>query len=82
MPYIKQDRRIDLDDLVDALAENLSYNGDLNYVLYALCKRFVPPSYNNYKNYIGELEECVVEIRRRILGPYEDIKIKENGDVE
>jgi hypothetical protein len=37
--------------------------------------------YNNYKNYIGELQETVAEIRRRLLAPYEDIKIQENGDV-
>jgi hypothetical protein len=38
--------------------------------------------YNNYKNFIGELNETVAEIRRRFLSPYEDSKMKENGDVE
>jgi len=41
----------------------------------------VSPSYNNYKNFCGELNECVAEIRRRILASYEDEKIEENGDV-
>ena len=82
MPYVKQERRPSLDPLVDALGNELEFNGDFNYVLYALCKRFVVPSYNNYKNYIGELNEAATEIRRRILSEYEDEKIFENGDVE
>ena len=42
----------------------------------------VEPSYNNFKNYIGELSECNCEIRRRLLAPYEDLKRLDNGDVE
>jgi hypothetical protein len=57
-------------------------DGDLNYILYAFCKRHVNPSYNNYKNFCGELRQCATEIERRLLGPYEDEKILENGDVE
>jgi len=56
-------------------------NGDLNYILFKFCGVAVPPSYNNYKNYIGELAECATEIRRKILAPYEDLKEKENGSV-
>jgi hypothetical protein len=41
----------------------------------------VEPSYNNYKNFIGELNETVAEIRRRLLASYEDQKMEENGDV-
>jgi hypothetical protein len=82
MPYVKQERRPALDPLVKALGEELEINGDLNYVLYALCKRYVVPGYNQYKNYIGELNETVAEIRRRMLAEYEDDKIFENGDVE
>jgi hypothetical protein len=57
-------------------------DGDLNYILYAFCKRYIKPSYNNYKNFIGELSECSAEIRRRLLSDYETKKIEENGDVE
>lgn len=81
MPYIKQERRPDLDRLIDHLAHMLKFDGDLNYVLFALCRRGVAPSYNNYKNFIGELTEATEEIRRRILANYEDEKIKSNGDV-
>jgi hypothetical protein len=62
-------------------AAKVKADGDLNYILFKYCKYNVPPSYNNYKNYIGELEETIAEIRRRLLAFYEDEKIKENGDV-
>jgi len=72
-------------------------NGDLNYILFKYAKYHIKPSYNNYKAYIGvihramgkidkkdyidEYREAVAEIRRRILGPYEDQKEIENGSV-
>lgn len=83
MPYIKQENRERLDKIVSEMwAAGVVANGDLNYLLYAFCKRCVEPSYNNYKNFCGELRQCATEIERRILGPYEDEKIKENGDVD
>lgn len=62
--------------------EELKADGDLNYVLFAFCKRHVKPSYNNYKNYIAELHECASWIEHELLFPYEELKKKENGDVE
>jgi hypothetical protein len=82
MPYVKQERRPYLDQVVDLMnILGVQANGDLNYILYKYCKDFIDPRYNNFKNYIGELHECAHEIRRRQLGPYEDSKIVENGDV-
>ncbi len=82
MPYIKQESRLKMDEVVDAMVEaGVLANGDLNYILYKFCKYYIKPSYNNYKNFCGELNECAAEIRRRMTGPYEDIKIDENGDV-
>jgi hypothetical protein len=82
VPYIKQEERKKFDKIVQMMHEaNIVANGDLNYLLYAYCKRHISPSYNNYKNFIGELNQCATEIERRILAPYEDEKIIENGDV-
>jgi len=82
MPYVKQPQRPELDRVVKLMEEiGVGATGDLNYILYAYCVRNIVPSYNNYKNYRGELRECADEIGRRLLGPYEDKKIKENGDV-
>jgi len=82
MPYIKQERRPDCDIVVKVMKEmKVVANGDLNYILYKFCKESVEPSYNNYKNFIGELHECAHEIRRRILSEYENEKIQSQGDV-
>jgi len=83
MPYVKQERRPELDKIVEAMIRaDVQYDGDLNYILFKFCKVGVDPGYNNYKIYIGELTEAAAEIRRRILAPYEDEKIKVNGDVD
>ena len=82
MPYIKPNERSSMDQIVNMMDDwGVQVDGDLNYILYAFCKRYVKPSYNNYKNFCGELRQCATEIERRILGPYEDKKIIENGDI-
>jgi hypothetical protein len=82
MPYIKNSRRLDVDEIVYLMAtKDIKADGDLNYILFKYCKNYVQPGYNNYKNFCGELRQCVTEIERRLLGPYEEIKIIENGDV-
>ena len=82
MPYILKNRRSSLDYIVETMdMGGVKVDGDLNYILFKFCKYFVEPSYNNYKNFCGELRQCATEIERRLLGPYEDKKIEENGDV-
>ena len=83
MPYIEQKRRKYCDKVVDEMCgQTILADGDLNYILYKNCKNHVKPSYNNYKNFCGELRQCATEIERRLLAPSEDLKKKENGDVE
>jgi len=82
MPYIKQEKRPDMDEIVALMkSKGVKADGDLNYILFKFCKEAVTPSYNNFKNFIGELRQCTAEIERRLLAPYEDQKIIENGDV-
>lgn len=82
MPYIKQIDRPTKDDVYEMMiSADVVANGDLNYILFKFCKYQVEPSYNNYKNFCGELRQCATEIERKILAPYEDLKIIENGDV-
>ena len=83
MPYIKQEDRPVMDMVVKAMVDaDVRATGDLNYILYAFCKRYIEPGYNNYKNFCGELRQCATEIERRLLAKYEDEKILVNGDVE
>jgi len=82
MPYIKEDKRLAMDMVVESMFNaGVEANGDLNYILYKFAKYHIKPGYNNYKNFLGELNEAAEEIRRRLLAPYEDEKITENGDV-
>lgn len=82
MPYVNKADRPRLDDVVEQMyLMDVEASGDLNYILFAFCRRHVKPSYNNYKNFCGELRQCATEIERRLLGPYEDEAIKRNGDV-
>ncbi len=82
MPYIKQEDRAKMDEVVGTMcAKGVIPDGKLNYVLYKFCKDMVRPSYAGYKNYCAELRQCATEIERRLLGPYEDIKRDENGEV-
>ena len=83
MPYIPKKRRKPLNRIVAKMhGLKMLINGELNYILFAFCVRHIDPSYNNYKNFCGELRQCATEIERRLLAPYEDRKIEENGDVE
>jgi hypothetical protein len=82
MPYIKQERRKQVNIVVEMMRQTcVEADGDLNYILYKFCKENVEPSYNNYKNFCGELRQCATEIERRLVAEYEQKKIEENGDV-
>ena len=83
MPYIRQNRRGQLEDLLVSMMEHsIVADGDLNYLLYTYFYRYRPMSYDRIKNYCGELRQCATEIERTLLGPYEDEKIKEYGGIE
>ena len=82
MPYIEQERRDEIDPIVELMKElEVQADGDLNYILFKFCKENVKFSYNNLKNFCGELRQCATEIERRFLGPYEEAKKQLNGDV-
>jgi hypothetical protein len=81
MPYIKnRAEREDLAGLIEDFLHLFEKKGNLNYFL---CKLFKSRdlNYENARNFIGELECAKMEIYRRWIALYEDIKKKENGDV-
>ena len=83
MPYIKDiEVRARLDKIVLSLELIIAFKGltvNLNYFLFKLAKRNCK-SYSDYQKFLGELEACKLEIYRRLAAPYDDKKIKENGD--
>jgi hypothetical protein len=97
MPYIKNEERgkyeVSIDEIVSSLGwsqvngndfDENRVKGELNYVIYSIIKRYIDREglkYFRAQDLIGTLECCKQELYRRILAPYEDIKIEECGDV-
>ena len=79
MPYIKPDRRKALAKL--AQPENA---GELNYLFSRIVTDYLivqGQDYQHINDCIGALEGAKLELYRRVAVPYEDGKIKINGDV-
>ena len=79
MPYISKLQR-------QAIAAGDSANtpGQLNYVITEAIIGYMAGQDNNYSminEVVGVLECAKLELYRRIVIPYEDRKIEENGDV-
>ena len=79
MPYIHIQRR---EDFANGAA--VTNAGELNYMFTLEALRYIDNhgiSYSTLNDIIGALECCKQEFIRRIVNPYEDKKIKDNGDV-
>jgi len=89
MPYIPQDERTDIECMLTSLKAQLGISDDLpvgklNYIISTLISHLIEihgTSYTIGNNLIGVLECAKQELYRRILSPYEDMKIELNGDV-
>lgn len=82
MPYIKQERRDEI-ALGDLLGQPRN-PGELNYQLTIAIQCYLNYkglTYATINDILGALEGAKLEFYRRIAVPYEDTKIKENGDV-
>ena len=85
MPYITNQTR----EYLDLKEREPLDAGELNYVLTNIVKRYIQDfegrtysfNYQKLNDAIGALEGCKLELYRRIVAPYEDKKITENGDV-
>ena len=87
MPYIKDAERSKVAPVLSALKVVLNdgfTDGELNYLFTKIGLMFLQQhgtSYNTISKIVGGLESAKLEFYRRIATPYEDEKIKENGDV-
>jgi len=92
MPYVNQVYRDVIDPMMDGLmayiggmsrVEELSA-GNLNYIITKIINEWVRSKGLRYAtiNEVKGVLHCVIdEFNRRIVGPYEDSKIEDNGDV-
>lgn len=92
MPYIHRDTRKEVDAAIDTLVESLQrVGGDenpgvLNYTLFATLVRLFgltqDTNYGKIHLIDGVLSNVGREIYDRFARPYENQKIRENGDVQ
>jgi len=80
MPYIPQSekKRVDQDNLITTA-------GQFNYALNQLISIYIEQNDFNYQtsnDIIGAMECAKLELYRRLVAPYEDKKILQNGDVK
>lgn len=90
MPYIKQEKRRTL-DLIHQRLELMGFDvtggleiGDINYIITNILRLYISikgKKYSTCNDLVGVLDCAKMELYRRIIAPYEDEKIKENGDV-
>jgi hypothetical protein len=87
MPYIPKNQRPTLDTVTDPLIKHLAslpqeeQDGALNYTFTRIIKQIYPTRYRHLNRALGVLSAVTQELYRRVVAPYEDEKIKENGDV-
>ena len=84
MPYINAERRKIFDSQLKKCAENIESEGELNYCLYRLACLLIDRTGESYAKLAmcsSAMEHAKMEWYRRRLAPYEDEKIKENGDI-
>ncbi len=89
MPYIDAESRCKFEEDLKNLSQNIMSVGEMNYCITILIAKFLEDitevegkvSYHHYNQLIGVLECAKLELYRRLVAPYEDIKITDNGDV-
>lgn len=84
MPYIKIEDRDSIDKYASDLGSVIRSGGELNFSFCTIIDEYISfhgLNYQNISDIIGALEGAKAEFQRRIVGPYEDQKLIENGDV-
>ena len=95
MPYIKESNREYLDKYIKSVTDALKTKdsmsnediatilGDINYTFSRILGGIIDDvSYPKIAMITGVLENIKQEFYRRIAEPYEDVKIKQNGDIK
>lgn len=87
MPYIDREARKAYDADIAGLLESIGAHtpaGDMNYLITRLLSAWLEMrgvSYASLADVVKVLETAKLEFYRRVVAPYENRKIEENGDV-
>ena len=92
MPYITKIDRKKYEKAIDDIVLQLNLSGldgfypvgDLNYIITTIIKKTLDRQgirYQTLNAVVGALECAKLELYRRLIAPYEDEKVKSNGDV-
>lgn len=84
MPYIKQEDRQKFDESIKDISSKVECAGDLNYVFTAILHHYINKKglrYATLNEVHGMLDCCNKELYRKITGPYENLAIDKNGDM-
>jgi len=93
MPYIESERRKVYDPAINLIVDEMliaddddQVKGELNYCIYKIILKYMGMRGHKYfrlQDFIfGVLGACQNELARRMLNPYEEKKIMDNGDVK
>ena len=85
MPYITNRKRLDesLTPVLDEMDHGIT-TGELNYLVTKLVNHYIKrkgKSYAHINDVMGVLDCASREFYRRVVAPYEDLKMGMNGDV-
>lgn len=85
MPYITKERKDLLGPKIDVITFDMSLTvGDLTYIFYKLALNYIKQKGESFKSFaevVSALECAKMEFYRRKVVPYENEKIRINGDV-
>lgn len=89
MPYVVKSARVVLDEAVTEVTEAVQEcirsregrDGCLNFTISSIINTLYDRNYADLNAAIGVLECIKLELYRRVVAPYEDTKIIQNGDV-
>lgn len=91
MPYIEQSSRERIDKYLNPVLEEIRKDaedceiveGELNYILTKIIMAYIGDCkcYASFNQVLGVLDSASREFYRRVVGPYEQEKMKTHGDV-
>lgn len=85
MPYIKEEDRVNYQELEDMMDETTIHTkGDLEYLIFMLMRKYMATrdyKYTELHDCVYAVQHCSDEFRRRFLDKREDEARVKNGDV-